>query len=74
MLIDFFLHLKARKLPVSTREFLTVLEGLRDHVCGPSIDEFYFIARSQSSGRSTSRPGRAVTPLKYSPKAWSKRS
>ena len=41
MLIDFFLHLKARKLPVSTREFLTVLEGLRDHVCGPSLDDFY---------------------------------
>ena len=46
MLIDFFLHLKARKLPVSTREFLTVLEGLRDHVCGPSIDDFYFFART----------------------------
>ena len=46
MLIDFFLHLKACKLPVSTREFLTVLEGLRDHVCGPSIDEFYFFART----------------------------
>ena len=45
MLIDFFLHLKARKLPVSTREFLTVLEGLRDHVCGPSLDDFYYYAR-----------------------------
>ncbi|MGL1832764.1 vWA domain-containing protein [Rhodocyclaceae bacterium SMB388] len=45
MLIDFFLHLKSRKLPVSTREFLTVLEGLRDHVCGPSIDDFYHFAR-----------------------------
>ena len=27
MLIDFFLHLKARKLPVSTKEFLTLLEA-----------------------------------------------
>ena len=25
MLIDFFLHLKTKKLPVSTREFLTLL-------------------------------------------------
>ena len=46
MLIDFFLHLKARKLPVSTREFLTVLEGMKAHVCGPSIDDFYHFART----------------------------
>ncbi len=45
MLIDFFLHLKSRRLPVSTREFLTLLEGLRDHVCTPSIDEFYHYSR-----------------------------
>ena len=46
MLIDFFLHLKANKLPVSTREFLTLLEGLRDGVCGHAIDDFYFYART----------------------------
>src|SRR5690606_16204167 len=46
MLVDFFLHLKARKLPVSTREFLALLEGLREHVCGHSLDEFYFLARA----------------------------
>jgi uncharacterized protein with von Willebrand factor type A (vWA) domain len=46
MLIDFFLHLKARKLPVSTREFLTLLEALKEHVAGNSIDDFYFLART----------------------------
>lgn len=46
MLIDFFLHLKSQKLPVSTREFLTLLEGLNDRVCGHSIDDFYFFART----------------------------
>ncbi len=46
MLTDFFLHLKARRLPVSTREFLTLLEALQSHVCGHSIDEFYFLARA----------------------------
>lgn len=46
MLVDFFLHLKARRLAVSTREFLTLLEGLRAGVCGPSIDDFYIYART----------------------------
>ncbi len=46
MLIDFFLHLKSRRLPVSTREFLTLLEGLREGVCSPSVDEFYYYART----------------------------
>src|SRR5438552_11097143 len=45
MLIDFFLHLKAAKLPVSTREFLTLLEALEHNVVANSIDDFYFLAR-----------------------------
>jgi len=32
MLIDFFLHLKSARLPVSTREFLTLLEALQARV------------------------------------------
>src|SRR5271170_4046081 len=46
MLVDFFLHLKAAKLPVSTREFLTLLDALEQHVAANSIDEFYFLART----------------------------
>jgi uncharacterized protein with von Willebrand factor type A (vWA) domain len=46
MLIDFFLHLKAKKLPVSTREFLTLLEAIRERVAGHSIDDFYFLSRT----------------------------
>jgi len=46
MLIDFFLYLRAQKLPVSTREFLTLLEGLQRRVCGPSIDDFHIWART----------------------------
>ena len=46
MLIDFFLHLKSKKLPVSTREFLTLLEALKEHVADNSIDDFYFLART----------------------------
>lgn len=46
MLIEFFLHLKNHRLPVSTKEFLTLLEGLQAHVCGPSMDDFYIFARA----------------------------
>ena len=46
MLIDFFLHLKASKLPVSTREFLTLLDALEHNVVSNSIDDFYFLART----------------------------
>jgi len=46
MLIDFFLHLKSCRLPVSTKEFLVLLDALRQGVIGHSIDDFYFLARS----------------------------
>src|SRR5271165_4435499 len=46
MLVDFFLHLKAAKLPVSTREFLTLLDALEHNVAANSIDDFYFLART----------------------------
>ena len=46
MLVDFFLHLKSRKLPVSTTEFLTLLDALRRRVAGHSIDDFYVLART----------------------------
>ena len=46
MLVDFFLHLKAAKLPVSTREFLTLLEALQRGVVANDIDDFYVLART----------------------------
>ncbi|MCB1958366.1 MAG: hypothetical protein KDG55_22045, partial [Rhodocyclaceae bacterium] len=46
MLIDYFLHLKDAGLPVSTKEFLTLLEGLKARVCGHSIDDFYLFSRT----------------------------
>lgn len=46
MLIEFFLHLKARKLPVSTKEFLTLLEALQAGLGGHSMEDFYFLSRS----------------------------
>src|SRR5664279_808018 len=46
MLIDFFLHLKSARLPVSTREFLTLLEALSERVVSLSLDDFYHLART----------------------------
>ena len=50
MLIDFFYTLRAAKLPVSVKEFLTLLEALQARVVGPesdacSLDDFYFLSR-----------------------------
>ena len=45
MLIQFFLQLKEAKVPVSVREFLTLLEALKAGVINPSIDEFYQLSR-----------------------------
>src|SRR2546429_4200827 len=46
MLIDFFLKLKSHKLPVSIKEYLTLLEAMRKDVISPSIDDFYYLART----------------------------
>jgi len=46
MLIDFFLHLRHSKLPVSIKEYLMLLEAMREHVIGPSIDDFYYLSRA----------------------------
>ena len=46
MLAGFFLKLKQHKIPVSINEYLTLLEGLKKQVISPSIDEFYFFART----------------------------
>ena len=51
MLIDFFYTLRAAKLPVSVKEYLTLLEALDAGVVGPrsdgawSLDDFYFVSR-----------------------------
>src|ERR671929_783242 len=46
MLIDFFLKLKSHKLPVSIKEYLTLLEAMDKKVIEPSIDQFYYLART----------------------------
>ncbi|MFZ2991101.1 vWA domain-containing protein [Ideonella sp.] len=46
MLIQFFYALRAARLPVSVQEFLSLLEALKMGVIGPSVDDFYVLART----------------------------
>jgi uncharacterized protein len=46
MLIHFFQTLRSAKLKVSVTEYLALLEALRAGVIGPSVDEFYVLART----------------------------
>ncbi len=50
MLIQFFYTLRAARLPVSVKEYLTLLEALRAGVLdddgGPTVDKFYSLSRT----------------------------
>jgi uncharacterized protein with von Willebrand factor type A (vWA) domain len=46
MLIEFFLKLKQGGVPVSVREFPTLLEALQKRVVSGSLDDFYYLARA----------------------------
>jgi hypothetical protein len=46
MLIDFFLKLRSAKVPVTTKEYLMLVEGMQKGVVGSSIDDFYYFSRT----------------------------
>ena len=46
MLTGFFFTLKEHRVPVTIREFLTLLEAMRRGLAHGSVDEFYFLARA----------------------------
>jgi len=45
MLVDFFYHLRSEKLKVSVKEYLALLEALREPLMVPSLEQFYYLAR-----------------------------
>ncbi|MYN00938.1 hypothetical protein GTP41_02380 [Pseudoduganella sp. DS3] len=45
MLIDFFFTLKDARIPVTIKEFLTLLEAMEKQVLAPSLDDFYYMSR-----------------------------
>ena len=46
MLVDFFYHLRAQKLLVSVKEYLTLLEALSSPIMPPTLEDFYFLSRT----------------------------
>jgi uncharacterized protein with von Willebrand factor type A (vWA) domain len=44
--IPFFLELKAAKIPVTLREFLTLMEGMDAQIADYDVEGFYFLARA----------------------------
>ncbi|MCW5699895.1 MAG: VWA domain-containing protein [Rhodospirillales bacterium] len=46
MFVDFFLELKKAKLPVSLREYLTLIEAMDTGLADYSVDDFYYLSRS----------------------------
>jgi uncharacterized protein with von Willebrand factor type A (vWA) domain len=60
MLINFFFTLRAARLKVSVKEYLTLLEAIKagviDDDSGPTVDKFYYLARtSLGEGRGAVR-------------------
>ena len=45
MLIDFSFTLKDAKIPVTIKEFLTLLEAMQKNVIDASLDDFYYLSR-----------------------------
>ncbi|MFL6579216.1 MAG: vWA domain-containing protein [Burkholderiales bacterium] len=46
MLTDFFLQLRDGGIPVSVKEYLTLMEALQHKLSAGSLDDFYYLARA----------------------------
>ena len=46
MFVNFFLELKAAKVPATLREYLTLIEAMKAGVAGYRVEDFYYLARS----------------------------
>src|SRR5512144_1518007 len=46
MFVNFFLELRRARVPVSLREYLTLLEAMGKGIADYSVDDFYYLSRS----------------------------
>jgi hypothetical protein len=46
MFLDFFAELRATKVPVSFKEYLTLMEAMGSRVVAPKVEDFYYLSRA----------------------------
>jgi uncharacterized protein with von Willebrand factor type A (vWA) domain len=46
MFVNFFLELRRAKVPVSLREYLTLMEGMRENIAAYNVEDFYYLSRA----------------------------
>jgi uncharacterized protein with von Willebrand factor type A (vWA) domain len=46
MLLTFFTELRSAKVPVTLREYLTLLEALDQNLAHQRVDDFYYLSRA----------------------------
>jgi uncharacterized protein len=46
MFVNFFLELRQAKVPVSLREYLTLMEAMRQNLAAYSVEDFYYLSRA----------------------------
>src|SRR5271168_3217832 len=46
MFVNFFLELRQARVPVSLREYLTLMEGMKSGIASYSIEDFYYLSRT----------------------------
>ena len=49
MFVTFFHELKAAGVPVTLREYLTLMEAMDKDLAGRRVDDFYYLSRAASS-------------------------
>ncbi len=46
MFVNFFLELRQAKVPVSLREYLTLMEAMDKHLADYDVEDFYYLSRA----------------------------
>src|SRR3546814_21053714 len=46
MFVDFFMALREAGVPVSLKEYLTLMEAMQEGVADHSVDDFYYLSRA----------------------------
>ena len=46
MFVDFFHELKTAGVPVTLREYLTLMEAMEKDLAGRRVEDFYYLARA----------------------------